>query len=245
MMDKKILLEIGLTEREIAVYTALLKLGSITTGPIVKHSKVPNAKIYEILDKLIKKGLVTYFFKGKVKYFQANSPRNLINFIDNKKAILQETVKELEMQREEGVSDYKVGIYEGIRAIKSAFFEMYDYIGKNSEYCVFPIGEELGTEKLIQFWTEVFHKRHKMGIKIRTLPNKDLEHIFKKFYSHYKNIRIRYTNYKFPTGIFIFKDHILNVIWGERPVAFLTKSEQNYRCWKDFFEEQWKISRYD
>ena len=51
-MNKQILLETGLSEREISVYLALLKLRTSTTGLIVKHSKVPNAKIYEILDKL-------------------------------------------------------------------------------------------------------------------------------------------------------------------------------------------------
>jgi len=241
-MNKQILLDMGLSEREIAVYLALLKLGTSTTGAIVKHSKVPNSKIYEILDKLIEKGLVTYFFRGKIKYFQYNSPEILMDLIDSKRRILKETVSELNKLKEKEISDYKVSIYEGIRAIKSAFFEMYNYLGKNSEYCVFPIGEELGTEELIQFFAEVFHKRHTMNIKIRSLLNENLKEIFEKFYSHYKNVRVRYTPYKFPTGVFIFKDHVLNVIWSEKPVAFLIKSKQNYEKWQDFFDEQWKIS---
>jgi len=241
-MNKQILRDSGLSEREIAVYLALLRLHDTTTGKIVKNSKVPNSKIYEILAKLIDKGLVSYFFKGKVKYFKANSPKILINSFENKRYILQKTVEELEAMKEKERSDYEASIYEGVKAIKVAFFEMYNYMGKNTEYYVFPIGEELRTEELLQFWAEVFHKRNEMNIRIRSLPNKSLRAIFERFYLSYKNLQVKYTSYKFPTGIFIFKDHVLNVVWGEKPVAFLIKSKQNYQKWKEFFEEQWEIA---
>jgi len=120
---------------------------------------------------------------------------------------------------------------------------MYDYIGKNSEYCVFPIGEQLGTEELVQFWAQVLRKKNQMNIKINTLPHKRWKHIFEKHYKKYKGINIRYTNQEFPTGIFIFKDHILNVLWGEKPVAFLTKSTENAQKWQKFFKQQWDKSR--
>ena len=55
----EILQELGLTQREIRVYLALLELGSTTTGSIIKRSEVPNSKIYEILESLQNKGLVS------------------------------------------------------------------------------------------------------------------------------------------------------------------------------------------
>ena len=70
MEPKELLAEIGLTERESKVYLALLELGSTTTGPLVKKSEVPNSKVYEILESLQNKGLVSWITKGKTKYFQ-------------------------------------------------------------------------------------------------------------------------------------------------------------------------------
>ena len=61
--------KIGFTKSEIAVYTALLKIGQKTTGEILKEAKISSGKIYEILDKLIKKGLVSYIIKNNTKYF--------------------------------------------------------------------------------------------------------------------------------------------------------------------------------
>ena len=66
--------KVGLTNSEIAVYSALVKLRSSTTGPIVKEAGISSGKIYEILDKLIAKGLVSYIVKAGRKYFQLTEP---------------------------------------------------------------------------------------------------------------------------------------------------------------------------
>ena len=70
-MDIKILEEIGLTKSEVKTYLALLEIGSSSTGDIVEKAQVASSKIYEILDKLSQKGLVSFIIKSGVKYFEA------------------------------------------------------------------------------------------------------------------------------------------------------------------------------
>ncbi len=70
LMYEELLTEIGLTKSEIAVYFALLELGSSTTGPIIKKANIASGKAYLILDKLAQKGLVTYSIKSKTKNYQ-------------------------------------------------------------------------------------------------------------------------------------------------------------------------------
>lgn len=243
MVDTEALAEIGLSDREIAVYMALMELGSTTTGPLTKSSNVPSAKIYEVLGKLTKKGLATYTTKGNIKYFQATDPNTLINLFEEKKAGIQKLAQELGVIRKKQEPEYETRVYEGARAMKAAFYEMYDYIGKSSEYRVFPIGEQLGSEELVQFWAQVFRKRVDMKIVLKTMPNIQWRKIFEKFYRGYKLIDIRYTDQEFPTGIFIFKDHVLDVLWGEKPIAFLIKSRENSERWRRFFDEQWERAK--
>src|SRR3989344_8998366 len=78
------LLKIGLTEGESKVYLALSELGSSSVGPIVKKSRVAYSNIYDILNRLIDKGIVSFIIKNKTKYFQAGPPSNLIYFLDKK-----------------------------------------------------------------------------------------------------------------------------------------------------------------
>lgn len=237
-----ILKEVGLSDREIAVYTALSKLGQTTTGSLVRASSVQNAKIYETLEKLMDKGLVSYILKGKIKHFQASDPKTLLNIYEEKRNTLQEAVKELTAQQQtKSIQEAKV--YEGYKALKYLFHELYDYIGEQSEYYVFPMGEQLASDELKLFWAQVLHKQRSMKIRIKTLPNKKNKKIFEEHYKQYPFINIRYTQQTFPNGIFIFKDHVLSIIWTDKPKGFLIHSKENYEQWKNFFEEQWNKAR--
>ena len=60
MEEVSILEDLGLSKREAKAYLALLELGSTTVGEIIKKTDIPSSKIYEVLDRLMKKGLVSY-----------------------------------------------------------------------------------------------------------------------------------------------------------------------------------------
>ena len=66
-MEFNALKDAGLTDGEAKVYLALLELGSSTTGPIIHKSKIAKSIVYQILEKLMQKGLVSYVTKEKTK----------------------------------------------------------------------------------------------------------------------------------------------------------------------------------
>src|SRR3989344_1806167 len=94
-MDEKLLEEIGLTKGEINVYLTLLKIGETTTGKIIEEAQISSGKIYEILDKLIKKGLASYTTKEKTRYFNAASPNRILDFLHEKEKELKSKEEEL------------------------------------------------------------------------------------------------------------------------------------------------------
>ena len=83
-MNESLLEKLGLTKGEIKVYLALNTLGESTVGPIGAESKVSKSKIYDILAKLIYKGLVGYIIKDGVKYFLANDPHVILDYMEKK-----------------------------------------------------------------------------------------------------------------------------------------------------------------
>lgn len=236
-----ILQEIGLSEREIKVYSALIDLGSTTTGPLVKKSGVPNSKIYEILEKLINKGLASYVIKSKTKYFQTTDPKNLLHFLDEKRDKVNELVNKLENKKQDQDTQ-EAYIYEGIKGVKAAFNHALDYLIKGDEICVFSMGTELGIEELRIFWKEHFRKRIQKGITTRAIPHISLKKIFPKYYSKYK-IKYRFTTNRLPKGLFIYKNHVITFIWGDKPTAYVIKSKRNYESYMKFFEEMWKVAK--
>ena len=95
-MNLELLRNIGLTDSEIKVYLALIELGSSTKGPIVDKSKVASSKIYELLEKLMQKGLASYVIKSGVKYFESAPPLRLLDYIKEKESKLKQQEQQLQ-----------------------------------------------------------------------------------------------------------------------------------------------------
>ena len=81
--------KIGLTNNESKIYLSLRILGTTTTGPLIKKSKIHASKVYEGLNRLIEKGLVTYVVKSNTKYFQAVEPERLFDLIEKRREELK------------------------------------------------------------------------------------------------------------------------------------------------------------
>ena len=91
-MNTELLEEIGLTKSEIKVYLALLEIGSSSKGPLVKKANITSSKIYEVTDKLIEKGLVSYIIKNNVKYFSAAPPSRIKDYIEEKREKIEQYI---------------------------------------------------------------------------------------------------------------------------------------------------------
>src|SRR3989344_6274974 len=107
IMDLKLLQEIGLTNSETTVYSTLLKLGSIKVGDLMKKLTLHRSRVYEAINRLIEKGLVSYVIKNNVKFFQASDPERLLSYIEEQKEKLNEkekSVKELSKNQKKKIS---------------------------------------------------------------------------------------------------------------------------------------------
>lgn len=237
-MNNKLLQELGLTERESKVYLALLEIGSTTTGPLSKRSNIPNSKIYETLDKLIEKGLVSFILKSNIKYFQPSSPESLLEFIKNKEKQAEEIVLELKKKYNLTEKSQTAEVYEGIKGVKAAFDKLLDVVGDNGEYCVFGFNDALGHPDVVKFFSNYHRKRTEKNITVRLIFDSKVRKIIEKYHI-YKGMNPRYTNLKLPVGVYIYKDSILTFVWGEKPTAFVINSKQNADVYRSFFEEVW------
>jgi len=89
--------ELGLTKNESKAYEALVKHGKSGAAKVSKESGVPYSRIYDILETLIRKGLVKVI-PEKTKQFVATDPDNLLKLLakkQNKLSAMAEEIKEL------------------------------------------------------------------------------------------------------------------------------------------------------
>ena len=95
-MYEKILSKIGLQEKEITVYIKCLELGPQTASLISTKTNISRPLIYNIFEKLIKKGLANKSNIGSTTYFEVISPKNLIDYLEKEE---KEYLKEKRSQK--------------------------------------------------------------------------------------------------------------------------------------------------
>ena len=238
-MDTKILESVGLSNREAKAYLALLELGSSTVGNIIKKTDIPSSKIYEVLQRLMEKSLVSYVLIKHQKHFQAADPEFLLNELNNKKKMLEELLPALKEKQKFAKEKQSVEMYEGRQAIFKLLFNIVEESKKGDEYLSFTFGEEFADPEIMNFYRNLMLKRKDKGMKIRVLANKRIKSLLEKSHDkfHLETIHNRYTSFNFPQGIVIVKDKVIIMNWKNKPTAILIASSQIAEQFRTFFYE--------
>ena len=249
-MDNEFLKKVGLTDGEVKVFTALNILGETTVGPITKESGVSKSKIYDILEKLISKGLAGYVFKDKSKHFFVNSPTTLIDYIAKKENELKQTKKEVEniipqllAQRNSQNTQRVAEIYEGFRGLKTIREELLNEMDEKDTLLV--MGAPTIANELWEHWLLNFHKvriSKKIGMKI--LYNSDAKKygvVRKKM--EYTTVKYLPKNITSLMWIDVFKNAIMFGIVLDKPIAFVVRSNEARQSLENYFNILWKEAK--
>jgi len=201
IMQLEMLESAGFTKGELKVYSALLDLGETTSGPIIAKSGISSSKVYEILEKLSKKGLVSHIVKNKTKYFQPADPQRILDYLDKEKTILEKTrnkaeklVKTLSAKQKVFSEQQSSSLYEGFEGIKSVFISILNTLKKGEEYYVFTVKEEASSNELRLFFIQHHQKRVKKGIKVKLLSDIRFKSKIQSMYPNYKLLLVSQRN---------------------------------------------------
>lgn len=92
---KNFLLDFGLTEKEITVYTTLLKTGSNTIMNLARETGIKRSTTHNTVEELIKKGLVSQTNYGERRMVIAEDPDKLKFLMEQKKWDINKLEKNL------------------------------------------------------------------------------------------------------------------------------------------------------
>jgi len=123
-MEKE-LEEYGLSAKEIKVYVACLKLGTITANRISTSTDLRRSTTYDILESLKAKGLISSFMRDKKNFFQAAEPADLLEFLRQKEVTIKKILPELERLKAMAVEKPKVRLFEGVHGVTTMLEGLY------------------------------------------------------------------------------------------------------------------------
>jgi sugar-specific transcriptional regulator TrmB len=250
-MFEKILTDIGLTKGEAKVYSSLNKLGESTIGPIIDNSGISRSKIYDVLERLIKKGLVSYIKKDRTKYFQANEPSKIKDFLKSKEKIIQGNLIEVEKiiplmlkTREKQEDASSVQVYEGFQGIMTAHDHVFSRLKKGEEYFFYGISA-FQEEKYHSIWKEDHEKRVSLGIKCKLLFNRKTSRKVMKNRNDYKYCDARYMpeGMETPAWVMGYKNVTLIGLQSKKGLAIEIVNKEIAQSFKSFFRVLWNLSK--
>ena len=248
-MDTKPLEEIGLTKGEAKVYLALLELGPSTTGQIIKLASVSRSKVYEMLEKLIILGLVSYVIRTNTRYYEATSPKRLTEWLQRRKSELtqhqrklEKTIPDLLKRQEFRRAPQTSTVYEGLEGVRTIFNLILETMKPGEEYFVIQIEPEAFRKDFIDFIVAYHKRRAKKGIKVRLLASEEIRSAVLREHKGIKGMEFRFTKRPLPTATLIFGDRVFTLIW-DPPLGVVIHSKTITNRYKKFFSYLWKTAK--
>lgn len=241
------LTKLGLNRNEIKVYLTLLKLGTASAGQLIKETEFHRNIVYDNLEKLVDKGLVTFILEGKKKLFKSADPEMITVMLDteqeklNDKKQIAETVKtEIRKIQSSQKSVQEATIYRGIKGLKVLF---KDTLEEGKDYYV--IGAPKASLEILgsSFWENYNLKREKKKIMIKMIFNAELREWSKKIVSKITKIKFLPKQFDGISETMVYGDKVAIFVWTEKPIATLIKDFNLANSYKQYFNLLWDMAK--
>jgi HTH-type transcriptional regulator, sugar sensing transcriptional regulator len=125
MQEIQALMRIGLSEDEAQVYLTCLSLGISSISDIAKKAGVKRPTVYNIMDELLRRGVVSKTPKGKRMFYTVVSPGVLLQELQKREAEFERLLPRLEAMRERASGKPRVQFFEGKEGIRRVYRDLF------------------------------------------------------------------------------------------------------------------------
>lgn len=237
----QLLLEIGFSINEAKVYLGLLKLGSGSVSDLAKKVDVHRVNIYDALERLREKGLVSNVTRKEKNVFQAASPESLQDIIQKKQEkldLINKYVPELMKQYNAAEEKQTVTYYKGRQGVINALNKFF--ANKKPIYC---FGSTGSTRKYLKHHFEKFRR----FIVENKISNKMIYHESKRGSDvGFSNGEVRYVPdiYASPVVIDINEDAVLMIHVEQDDIeAIMIENKHIAFAFMQYFNFFWKMAK--
>ena len=175
-MDITILKKIGLSDKEIEVYLALLENGANSVRDLAGFVGLNRGTVYDTLKSLQEKGLVSYYHQETKQKFVAEDADKLIKLASSEeekikkvKEKLRGLIPELESLQAKGGNRPTTKFYEGKKGIKFILEEVLNSVSREKEKEYFIYSATKASEDINDAYLDFTKDRIKKGIKVKAI----------------------------------------------------------------------------
>ena len=251
---RKELQELGYSPNEIGVYLSLLELGQTTVGAIIKKTGLHRQVVYNTLEQLEQKGLISVVTKSNRQNFTVRDPRKIMESIDRNKQTAQKIIPQLLDIQTTTKHKQEIKIYEGVDGFQAMHKRCIEEMPMGCPNNVIGSGGEnwfrlMREKSFINFYRETRLKK-KVATRLVAFENQKkgaIEIIRADARQGSKGLkywRFLPDSYDTPAGIQTYDKYVNIIIYDSEPlIAFQIKNRLVARKFDKYFEMLWKIAK--
>jgi len=239
-MEIEQLRTLGLTKGEVKVYSAILNLGISSINNIHEKTGLERRAIYDIINKLIEKGIISYNVEKGKRTYQCASPNKLKEELSLKRKELDNfekvlpTIEEIYKSSKPKINTEN---FRGKEGIKSVWNDMLDYpelrwIGSGNYV----------PKKLPEFFENWNKRRRDKKIDSYHLFRNEIRKELIKNAGFAKFLPEEFSVN--PAVICVYGNKVVNFLFGEELFAFVIESKELSENYKKYHKYLWdKIAK--
>lgn len=240
-MKTRALEGIGLTRNESLVYLTLLEIGRSSLGKIVDSTRMHRRTIYDCLDRLQDRGLVSMFREGKTRYFSPAPPKRLKDLLKEKEADINAIFSHLETLASGSKVQTEVTVHKGREGLRSI---MEDLINARPKLWLSLTSSGLGSAYFPYDIAQFHQRRIRHQIRLRILFAKNPDAILRsKELSRLLLTTVKFmgTRESIPLSFWIYKDKVAFLLW-ESTTGILIENKETAETFTRYFSMLWKTA---
>jgi len=239
-MHEQQLKELGLTDNEVGIYLLLLEHGMMNPSEISQRLGLHRGYVYDALERMQEKEVVNVILKTNKRYYQATSPKNLIELLkfrlENFERIVPDLMKLEYLKKEET----KVELHKGKRVYRVLLKDMASSLKNNGEAYLIGIDEEI----LISEVEPIYLKQYINTIKSKNIKEKI---IIKPGGKRLKSPNLQYKEvdekYIGKTAQIIYNDRVAIFILGTPYHLIIIDNKDVAETYRKQFNLLWNIAK--
>ncbi len=244
MKIEKILEEIGIDGKKAEVYLACLELGGATAYLIAKKAGIKRPTAYDVINSLMKDGLVHKSIKGKTSYYSPADPLSLIDRQRERIERIHKAMPLLQNLYNAPKSKPFIQYFEGKEGIREMYEDSLKSLKKGDEIIGY-VGEGI-TQHLPEYTEDYVKRRIEKGIKFRGIY-KAVQEIIPYIVKNEEQLRegrlLSEEDFPIDVEVNIYGNKVAVATYGTEMFGMLIESYEYAKFQKLVFELAWRGSK--
>jgi len=250
MIDEE-LHRIGFTPGEVRVYRALLSLGTSSAGKIAVDANVARSKLYNILERLSKRGLVSIMTRNGVRQYSVAKPSRLLDFLRKRREEFEEESSRIaeflpQLESEFALHEQSQGtqVFEGLEGLKNVREEVLSFM-QSGESAYFLGVPSSAYDRMEGYYRDWNIRRIRKGIRSWTLFSEDAKsntYVKKKKREALTQVRFLPKKLHTFTWMEIYGNIVVVATNYAKPMSIVIRNKYVAQSYKSYFNFLWGLS---